>query len=265
MSIDWFTFTAQILNFLVLVWLLTHFLYKPVLNAMAEREKQITAEHEAATTAQREAKSELARYQQQTEELTHAREDLLAEAGKEIQAWKEQHLEQARTEIDQEKSEWFRALHRERESFLREARLRMAVHIHQMSHQILKELADTDLQEQTIAVFMNRIRQIDATQKKEFLARLESTDPKVLVESAFELPPTDRKNIEDLIHEDLSPDVAIHFRVNPDLICGIDLHLAGYKIAWNLQESLEELEEEFIHSLRDVISIDSESKIEPQA
>lgn len=264
MSIDWFTFTAQILNFLVLVWLLSHFLYKPVLNAMAEREKQITAEHDAAITAQREAQSELARYQQQTEDLTHAREELLAEAGKEIQTWKEQHLEQARVEIDQEKTDWFRALQRERESFLREARLRMAAHMHQMSHRILKELADTDLQQQTISVFMNRIRQIDETQKQGFLAKLESSDPQMLVESAFELTQPDRKSITGLIHDYLSPDVAIRFRENPELICGIDLHLAGYKISWNLHESLEELEEEFVRSLNDVIATDSESEIEPQ-
>ena len=264
MSIGWFTFTAQILNFLVLVWLLSHFLYKPVLNAMAEREQQITAEHEAATAAQREAETELARYQQQTEDLAHAREELLAEAGKEIQIWKEQHLKQARSDIDQEKTEWFRALHRERESFLKEARLRMAAHMHQMSHRILKELADSDLQQQTIAVFMNRIRQIDATHKKEFLAKLESSDPQMLVESAFELTQSDRKKITDLIHDYLSPEVGIRFRENPELICGIDLHLAGYKISWNLQESLEELEEEFVRSLNDVISIDPESEIKPK-
>ncbi|EDL61110.1 F0F1 ATP synthase subunit delta [Gimesia maris] len=265
MSIDWFTFTAQILNFLVLVWLLSHFLYKPVLNAMAEREKKIAAEHEAATAAQNEAKSELARYQQQTEDLSHAREELLAEAGKEIQIWKEQHLAQARKEIAQEKTDWFRALHRERESFLREARLRMAAHMHQMSHRILKELADSDLQQQTISVFMNRIKQIDETHKQEFLAKLESSDPQMLVESAFELTQPERKNITDLIHDYLSREVTIRFRVNHELICGIDLHLAGYKISWNLQESLEELEEEFVRSLNDVISTDSEPGINPKA
>lgn len=263
MSIDWFTFTAQILNFLVLVWLLSHFLYKPVLNAMAEREKKIAAEHEAATTAQREAESELARYQQQTEDLTHAREELLAEAGKEIQIWKEQHLQQARTEIEQEKTEWFRGLHRERESFLREVRLRMAAHMHQMSHRILKELADSDLQQQTISVFMKRIRQIDETHKQEFLAKLESSDPQMLVESAFELTQSERKNMTDLIHDYLSREVTIRFRENQELICGIDLHLAGYKISWNLQESLEELEEEFVRSLNDVISTNTEAENNP--
>ena len=41
MLIDWFTVGAQVLNFLILVWLLKHFLYKPILNAIDAREKRI--------------------------------------------------------------------------------------------------------------------------------------------------------------------------------------------------------------------------------
>jgi len=43
MLIDWFTVGAQIVNFLILVWLLQHFLYKPILNAIDAREKRIAA------------------------------------------------------------------------------------------------------------------------------------------------------------------------------------------------------------------------------
>ncbi|MAT15951.1 MAG: F0F1 ATP synthase subunit B, partial [Planctomyces sp.] len=79
MSIDWFTFTAQIINFLVLVWLLSHFLYKPIVNAMNDRQARIAAEHEQALSAKRDADSAAAAFQQKTEELAHAKDELLAE------------------------------------------------------------------------------------------------------------------------------------------------------------------------------------------
>ena len=41
MQIDWLTVAAQIVNFLVLVWLLQRFLYRPIVSAMAERENRI--------------------------------------------------------------------------------------------------------------------------------------------------------------------------------------------------------------------------------
>jgi F-type H+-transporting ATPase subunit b len=37
MLIDWFTVGAQVLNFLILVWLLKRFLYGPILDAIDAR------------------------------------------------------------------------------------------------------------------------------------------------------------------------------------------------------------------------------------
>ena len=44
MLINWFTVCAQAINFLILVWLLKRFLYKPILHAIDEREKGIAAQ-----------------------------------------------------------------------------------------------------------------------------------------------------------------------------------------------------------------------------
>ena len=41
MLIDWFTVGAQVLNFLILVWLLKRFLYRPILHAIDAREQRI--------------------------------------------------------------------------------------------------------------------------------------------------------------------------------------------------------------------------------
>ena len=41
MTIDWITVAAQIANFLVLVWLLRRFLYRPILDGIDAREAEI--------------------------------------------------------------------------------------------------------------------------------------------------------------------------------------------------------------------------------
>ena len=56
MLIDWFTVGAQALNFLILVWLLKRFLYKPILDAIDAREERIDAELAAAALKEAEAK-----------------------------------------------------------------------------------------------------------------------------------------------------------------------------------------------------------------
>ena len=80
MLIDWFTVGAQVLNFLILVWLLKHFLYKPILNAIDAREKRIASELADADAKKSEAQKERDDFQnknkvfdQQRSALTRAR------------------------------------------------------------------------------------------------------------------------------------------------------------------------------------------------
>ena len=56
MLIDWFTVGAQAVNFIILVWLLKRYLYKPILNAVDAREKRIAAELADADAKKTEAK-----------------------------------------------------------------------------------------------------------------------------------------------------------------------------------------------------------------
>src|SRR6202021_272702 len=58
MLIDWFTVGAQALNFLVLGWLLKHFLYKPIRDAIDAREKGIAAKLADADAKTKEAQKQ---------------------------------------------------------------------------------------------------------------------------------------------------------------------------------------------------------------
>jgi len=58
MQIDWFTLVAQLFNFLILVWLLKRFLYKPILDAIDAREQSIAKTLREAAVTQQEASAE---------------------------------------------------------------------------------------------------------------------------------------------------------------------------------------------------------------
>ena len=66
MLFDWFTFGAQTLNFLVLVWLMKRFLYKPILNAIDAREKRIALALADAALKQTAAQKERDAFQKKS-------------------------------------------------------------------------------------------------------------------------------------------------------------------------------------------------------
>ena len=86
MLIDWFTVGAQALNFLILVWLLKRFLYKPILNAIDAREKRIAAELADADAKKAEAQKERDEFQHKNEEFDQQRAALLSKATDEAKA-----------------------------------------------------------------------------------------------------------------------------------------------------------------------------------
>ena len=96
MKIEWFTVIAQVINFLILVWLLKRFLYKPILNAIDEREKKITSQLTDAGNKKAEAKIERDEFIQKNEDFDKERQDLMNKAVTETNAERERLLKEAR-------------------------------------------------------------------------------------------------------------------------------------------------------------------------
>src|ERR1019366_3583865 len=80
MLIDWFTVVAQAVNFLILVWLLQRFLYKPVLAAIDARELKIAAQLADGAAKKNEAQAERDDFQVKSEAFEQQRGELLRKA-----------------------------------------------------------------------------------------------------------------------------------------------------------------------------------------
>src|SRR4030042_4701613 len=96
MLIDWFTVGAQALNFLILVWLMKRFLYKPILHAIDEREKRIATELADADAKKAEALGERDEFRHKNEELNQQRAALLSKVTDEAKAERQRLLDEAR-------------------------------------------------------------------------------------------------------------------------------------------------------------------------
>src|SRR5580658_2700596 len=100
MLIDRFTVGAQALNFLILVWLLKHFLCKPILDAIYAREKGIAAKLADAEAKKTEAQKEHDDFQNKNKAFDEQRNALLAKATDEAKTGRERLLDEARKDAD---------------------------------------------------------------------------------------------------------------------------------------------------------------------
>src|ERR1700735_4449521 len=100
MLIDWFTVVAQVINFLILVWLLKRYLYKPVLAAIDEREKRIAKLLQDAEAKKAEALKEQADFAHKNEEFERQRSALLLDATDAAKTERDKLFQAARKDSD---------------------------------------------------------------------------------------------------------------------------------------------------------------------
>ncbi len=253
MLFDWFTVFAQIVNFLILVFLLRRFLYGPIVRTMQERERLIQERIQNAERMQQEAEEERKRYQALNEELRQHFEQKQKEAEEEAQAWRREALHSARQEVEATLQEWRRSVQQEIHSFKAELRRFTVQKTFAVAEKAIRDLADASLEERMARAFLSQIEQGSLD-----LSLLKHHDG-LTIQSAFELSPPFRRQMQEALAAHLGRQVALKFEANPELAAGIEIVAPdGHQIGWNLRRYLESLEEELDSTLQQFI-LDSHS------
>ena len=244
MLIDWFTVAAQIVNFLVLVWLLKHFLYGRIINAIRNRESRITTRMAEAEEKQKAAAEQLSLYQAKTADLEKQREAWLSEARAAAEKLQSDLVERARAHVQELETKWRLDLERERETFLLDLRTRAAAEIIAIARRTIADLACLDVEECAVRTFMEKLRHLDHNA----LASLGSGD--LLVLSASELPEDTRAEIREMLEDGLATPIRLQFEHAPELGIGVELRGNGRRIGWNAQIYLDSLEQDLKEALQ---------------
>ncbi|MDA3874648.1 MAG: F0F1 ATP synthase subunit B, partial [Kiritimatiellae bacterium] len=243
MNIDWFTVIAQAINFIVLLWLMKHFLYKPILNGIDEREKRIAEKLESAETKKEAAEQQKEEYERKKEELNQQSTSFLKKAQDEGHAEKTRLMKEAR-----EAAEAFKEK-RQKEFVAEETTLREAVsrriqnEVLAVTRKILTDLGGANLDEQVVGVFNQRLRHLEDSEIKTLTSALKTQSGRMTLRSAFDLSPELQTSTEAAIKETFGTETKVSFESAPDLISGIELSVNGQKVAWSVADYLSSIEE----------------------
>jgi F-type H+-transporting ATPase subunit b len=250
MNIDWFTFTAQIINFLVLIALLRWTLYDPIVRAMQTREKKIAKRLEEAEQKSAKAEHLSEEYRVKREQLEQDKESLLREAHRQVEQEKKTMLQEARQHVEQQRDDWLNAFRRDQNELARHLQHQTAELGIYAARRTLSQLADQSLEKRIVAGFLKQLENLEETQRNEIRDHLLDGITAIEVRSVFELDQEDRSALESAVHEAFGWDGELRFVLEPKLICGIELDVAGYSLGWNTRSFLHELEAEIAERLR---------------
>ena len=243
MLIDWFTVAAQVINFLILVWLLKRFLYRPILDAIDAREERIAAELADADAKKTEARKERDEFQHKNAAFEQQRATLLSQATDEAKAERQRLLDEARQAADTLSAQRLQTLSNDSHQLNQAIRRRTQAEVFAIARKVLTDLATTSLEERMTEVFTRRLRALDGPAKEAFAKTLKGSSEPALVRSAFDLPAEQRAAVQDALTETFSAAIQVKFETAPDLVSGIELSTNGQKLAWSIADYLAALEQ----------------------
>lgn len=241
MEINWFTVIAQIINFLILVWLLKRFLYKPVLNAIDQREKKIAAQLGEAEEKMANARKQGEVFEQKNETFDKERTVKMNEVQEAADTEKQRLFEEVRNQSNVLRSRFEDSLRQQEQDMTDMVKQKTKKEVFAISSKALSDLADADIEEKAVKVFIKKIRVLQEEDKAKLKQTLSSDNKPIKISSAFELSSSSRDELEKTIGKITGQENSFQYQQMPELISGIEINTGSFQLSWNIESYLDDL------------------------
>ena len=237
MNIDFFTLGAQIINLLVLLFLLRKFLYLPVLKVLEERKTLLENEYAEAEKARKKAELTAQKMQKEYALVESEKQQILADTHEQAQELALKLSNEAQEEFKNHKKQWKNKLLSEQNTFELALQKLTLEYFSRFTDGALMQMADISLNELFIHKLEQKLTELSNKQKAVFERDFLSSG-KLEIATAKELNAQTKKKFSTFLRENfaLSDNFKIQFIVDENLICGISLKAKEQILEWNLAD-----------------------------
>nr|WP_321466428.1 F0F1 ATP synthase subunit delta [uncultured Desulfobulbus sp.] len=238
MNIDPFTFVLEIINFLVLLWLLHRFLYKPIKQAIADRREALNRELAAAQQQQREALALKAQYEQNMaeweQEKTRQEEALHLELAREQEAA----LVKVRQTAEAERVRLLTLTEQELANQRRQVQSLAAQTALHLTSKMLARMAGSELDQVILRILLEDLAQLPEAERSLLQAAACHNHAAVNVTTARTLDQEQQQQLKDGLLRVLDKETLCAFNQDADLLSGFRLSIGDQVVQADLGDEL---------------------------
>jgi F-type H+-transporting ATPase subunit b len=233
------TFILELVNFLVLVWVLQRFLYRPVLEVIARRRERIDKTMADARQIETDADELKKRYEKRLEEWDRERSEARDRLSRELEHERTQQLAELRAALDDEK-EKSRAAEAKRLADAEQKLEREALALGgRFASSLLGVAATPALEAKLIDQFLADLGATPGEQVDRLLGNHELPPEAIDVSSAYALSEAQRKAIGEGMRSLGMVEVPIRFAEDASLLAGLRVTVGSCVLGLNLRDELD--------------------------
>jgi F-type H+-transporting ATPase subunit b len=235
---DWTTFSLEIVNFLILVWILKHFLYRPILGVLAKRRAGIEKSLADAKRIEAEATALKAQNDERLAQWEEEKEGAQARLVAEIAAERARLMAGLEASLAEER-EKRKALNERREKeWQRSVEERAILQAGAFASALLSRLASVGLEESLFQMVLDDLGALAGSEREAVVAAAKGNG-KAQIQSAFSLNGAQRQKLERVLGEIAGTPVATEYSENADLVAGIRISIGPWILHANLRDELK--------------------------
>lgn len=239
MQIDWSTILLEIVNFLVLVWILKRFLYQPVLDIIAKRKAGIEATVTKAEATQHEAEALKQQYEGRVAEWEQERAVAREALQHELDAERQRRIDALLTELQAEREKARVADERRLAEARRHSEQQAVTQGARFAAKLFGRVSGPDLDARLSTLLLEELADLPAERIAALRQQVAAGQNDAEVQSARVLDDKTRQRIESALHTLFERPVTCRYRENPALIAGLRITLGPWVLRANLQDELQ--------------------------
>jgi F-type H+-transporting ATPase subunit b len=237
-QLDWTTFLLEIGNFLILVWILQRFLYRPVLEVIARRREGIEKTLADAKRREDEAHELDAQARQRLEDWQGEREAARAKLAEEIAAERVRRLQQVEESVKTEREKGEALAARRAGEERRELEAQALEQGTLFASRLLERLAGPGLDSQIVHAIVDDLQGLPDDQRSAIADAAARPDAHVQIDTARPLNAEDRQRLSEALQGLFGRTLEEQVHETPELIAGLRVAIGPWVLAANLRDEL---------------------------
>jgi F-type H+-transporting ATPase subunit b len=239
MTFNVWTFLFEIVNFVVLAYILHRLLYRPLRQAIDARRAAANRSQVEADNARAEAVALQQQLEGRLADIDRHRQESIRQAREQAEAERKKLLQETEQTVQRRQEELRQALDRERAEALADLRTEVIQQAIEMSARILTEASDLTLSQQLALRLVERLTQLSSTDREHLREQWRPADDATILETAAELPEATLQQIKDALTSVLGQEPNLVVRTRATLLGGVRLRVAGQVWDTSLAGTLE--------------------------
>jgi F-type H+-transporting ATPase subunit b len=239
LELSWSTFLLEIINFLVLVWILKRFLYKPVLDVIARRRAGIEKTLADAESLHSEAQALREEYEQRLARWEDERRQARTQLQHEIEEERARRVEELQNLLAAEREKAQVIEQRELAETLRNNETRALAHGARFASRLLEAASGPELETRLLELLLEELGALSTERLEALRDGFREPPDDVVITSAFPLADGARARLTGALKTALAIEVSPRFEEDSELLAGVCISIGSWTLGANLRDELK--------------------------